>query len=644
VSLPQASRRSLALLAAALLAALVGLGSYATGIWNGLEARTVDARFALRSAHSPSDLLVVGIDDRSIEDLKHAWPFPRSLHAAAIERLHADGARAIVYDVQFTERTTPRQDGALFDALRHVGQVVLATSEVNAAGQNDVLGGPANVTLARARVGAANLPADAGPVIRRYSATALGMPSLAVAGAEAALGHPLRVGGFSARGAWIDYRGPPGTIATVHFSDLVNGKVDPRLVAGRVVVVGATSPTLGDVHATSTTTGSPMSGPEVQASAIWTALHGNPLRSAPAWLAWMSIVLGALVAPLACRLGLRPLITVGGAIALAAGYLVAAQLLFVGGSVVTVVYPLVALAVGTVATVIAGYLAEAHERLRVARYAGVLEGRVRRGRRELRAAQLEVVERLTQAAESRDEQTGGHIQRIGVMCQRVALELGMSRSDAQLLRHASAMHDVGKIGIPDHVLLKPGPLDPAEWEIMKSHTTRGAAILAGSSAPLLQMAETIARTHHERWDGSGYPAALQGEDIPLVGRICAVCDVYDALIAVRPYKPAWPHEQAIAELRAQRGRHFDPRVLDAFLEVLGDVAASPASEAEQALARARSRRLTDAVSVSMSRARGADGAGSRERAAPRPAARGAAGGGRPGRVPDLPRTGAGSGS
>jgi HD-GYP domain-containing protein (c-di-GMP phosphodiesterase class II) len=641
VSLP-GSHRSLALLAAALLAALVGLGSYATGLWNGLEARTVDARFALRPAHAPSDLLVVGIDDRSIEDLGHAWPFPRSWHAAAIDRLHADGARAIVYDVQFTEQTTKRQDGALFDALRHVGHVVLATSEVNAAGQNEVLGGPANVKLARASVGAANLPADPGPVIRRYSATALGMPSLAVAGAEAGLGHPLTAGGFATRGAWIDYRGAPGTIATVHFSDLINGKVDPRLVAGRVVVVGATSPTLGDVHATSTTTGSPMSGPEVQANAIWTALHGNPLRSAPAWLAWVSIVLGALVAPLACRLGLRPLITVAGAIALAAGYLVAAQLLFDSGTVVIVLFPLVALSVGTVATVIAGYLAEAHERLRVARYAGVLEGRVRRGRRELRAAQLEIVERLTQAAESRDEQTGNHIQRIGALCQRVAVELGMSRSDAVLLRHASAMHDVGKIGIPDHILLKPGPLDPDEWEVMKSHTTRGASILAGSSSPLLQMAETIARTHHERWDGSGYPEGLRGEDIPLVGRICAVCDVYDALMAVRPYKPAWSHERAIAELRSERGRHFDPQVLDAFLETLGDVAPSPDIEAQQqALARARTRRLNDALNESMSRSRGADGAGSRERPAPRPAARGAAGG-RPGRVPDLPRTGAGS--
>jgi putative two-component system response regulator len=130
------------------------------------------------------------------------------------------------------------------------------------------------------------------------------------------------------------------------------------------------------------------------------------------------------------------------------------------------------------------------------------------------------------------------------------------------------MHDVGKIAIPDHILRKPGPLDDAEWEVMKRHTTIGADLLAGSRSPVVQMGEVIARTHHERWDGDGYPAGLAGEDIPLVGRICAVCDVFDALLSPRVYKPAWPLEDVLAELERQRGSQFDPELVDVFLELV----------------------------------------------------------------------------
>ena len=567
-----ATRRTFALALVAGLALAAGLSAYATGLWRGLEARTVDARFSLRPAHPPRDLLVVAIDDRSIDDLVQHWPFPRSRHATAIDRLRADGARAIVYDIQFTERTTPREDFALYRAVARAGGVVLATSEVDGSGHTNVLGGDANLARAHARAAAASLPPDPGPVIRRYSASALGLPSLAVAGAEATTGRPVPGSAFARGNAWIDFRGPPGTIPTVHFSDLVLGRVDPRLVKGRTVVVGASSPTLGDVHATSTTSGTPMSGPEVQANAIWTALHGNPLRAAPGWLAVLAIALGAVAMPLACRLGLRPLGAAFSAAGLAAGYLAAAQAAFLGGTIVIVIYPLAALALGTAGAIVAGWAFEARERRRVALYAWRLERRLRRGRRELREAQLEIVQRLTQAAESRDEQTGGHLRRIGELCERVGLALGMSGADAERLRHASAMHDVGKIGIPDRILLKGGPLDHEEWEMMKGHTTHGAAILAGSSSPLVQMAETIALTHHERWDGTGYPAGLKGEEIPLVGRICAVCDVFDALVSERPYKPEWTLEQALAQLRSERGTHFDPRVLDAFLALAGELA------------------------------------------------------------------------
>jgi putative two-component system response regulator len=133
------------------------------------------------------------------------------------------------------------------------------------------------------------------------------------------------------------------------------------------------------------------------------------------------------------------------------------------------------------------------------------------------------------------------------------------------------MHDVGKIGIPDRVLLKPEKLDAEEWALMQSHTTIGGAILAGSSSPLLQMAEAISLTHHERWDGSGYPAGLRGEAIPLAARICTVCDVFDALISNRRYKDRWLVEEAVDELEAQRGRHFDPALVDAFLALVPEL-------------------------------------------------------------------------
>jgi putative two-component system response regulator len=189
-----------------------------------------------------------------------------------------------------------------------------------------------------------------------------------------------------------------------------------------------------------------------------------------------------------------------------------------------------------------------------------LEEEVRIRTSELHATELEVIQRLGQAVESRDEETGDHIGRMSELCHRLALAAGMDPEEAEVLRHASAMHDVGKIAIPDAILRKPGPLTDAEWVVMKSHTTIGADLLAGSRSPLVQMGEVIARTHHERWDGSGYPAGLAGDDIPFVGRICAVADVFDALISPRPYKHAWTVDEALDEIAAQSGRHFDPRL------------------------------------------------------------------------------------
>lgn len=161
---------------------------------------------------------------------------------------------------------------------------------------------------------------------------------------------------------------------------------------------------------------------------------------------------------------------------------------------------------------------------------------------------------------------------------------GMDESETELLLNASPMHDIGKIGIPDRILLKPGKLDADEWAVMQTHARIGAELLAGHPAPLLRMARDIALTHHERWDGSGYPEGRQGEAIPLVGRIVAVADVFDALTSARPYKPAWPLDRALAYFAEQRGRHFDPRLVDLFLGNLDAFLAIRERHAEPELA------------------------------------------------------------
>jgi CHASE2 domain-containing sensor protein len=542
--------KTLAVAVAAFVAMTGGLAAYLADAWPRLENDTIDMRFSARGASKTPGMVIVAIDDKTFSELRRQWPFPRRLHAAVIDRLAADGARAIAYDVQFTEPTDKRDDLALYESIsRSKSPVVLATTEVNASGQTDVLGGEAALKQAHTVAAAANLPAEAGGVIRRYPYSLLGLKGFAVATTEAA-GATVTRSRFSDDRALIDFRGPPGTIRTVSYADVLGGHVKPQVFRGKIIVVGATSATLQDVHQTSTTSASPMAGPEIQANAIWTALHDNPLQRAPGWLALVAILLGALLAPLA-SLRFRLLTSLSLAGVVAAGYLLIAQAAFDTGTVLVLTYPLAAWALAAVGTVAANYVGAFIERNVFAR--------------QLRESQLELIQRLAQAVDTRDTETGEHIQRIGRLSQQLALQIGWSEEDAEVLRHASAMHDIGKIGIPDHILLKPGKLDEEEWEVIKAHTTTGAEILADSSNPLVQMARNIAMSHHERWDGSGYPAGLKGEEIPIAARICAVVDVYDALLAKRSYKESWTAGQALAEIQQGSGTHFDPTLVAAFL-------------------------------------------------------------------------------
>ncbi len=183
----------------------------------------------------------------------------------------------------------------------------------------------------------------------------------------------------------------------------------------------------------------------------------------------------------------------------------------------------------------------------------------------IKLSSLDTIHRLAQAAEFRDEDTGGHIKRIGEYSFTIAYRTGLGYGEARDLLYAAPMHDVGKIGIPDRILLKPGKLESDEWEIMKKHTTIGAGILAGSDSEFLRLAEVIALTHHEKWNGSGYPSGLQGLEIPLAGRIVAIADVFDALTSKRSYKECCSAEEAFKLIKDGSGTHFDPDLVNAFL-------------------------------------------------------------------------------
>ncbi|MEO5333175.1 MAG: response regulator [Magnetococcus sp. YQC-5] len=207
--------------------------------------------------------------------------------------------------------------------------------------------------------------------------------------------------------------------------------------------------------------------------------------------------------------------------------------------------------------------------LRAARTAQALADR----ELELLRTRMEIIRRLGQAAEYRDNETGMHIQRMSHYAALIGRGVGFAAHEEELLLHAAPMHDVGKIGIPDSILLKPGKLTDAEFSIMKTHTSLGGELLDKEPSLLLQTAHMIALTHHERWDGKGYPHGLAREAIPLMGRICSLADVFDALTSRRPYKDPWSVEQALAEIRRNAGSAFDPRVVEMFFSILPEILA-----------------------------------------------------------------------
>ncbi len=199
--------------------------------------------------------------------------------------------------------------------------------------------------------------------------------------------------------------------------------------------------------------------------------------------------------------------------------------------------------------------------------------KVREQTRDINDTRLKIIQRLGRAAEFKDDNTGLHVIRMSHYARVLGIAAGMSETMADMMLDAAPMHDIGKIGIPDSILQKPGPLDDSEWAVMQGHTQMGEEIIGEDDSELLQMAKIVAISHHEHWDGSGYPNGLAGEDIPMAGRIVAIADVFDALTSVRPYKKSWAVEDALAYLQEKSGKQFDPKLVPLFVENIDKVLA-----------------------------------------------------------------------
>lgn len=221
-----------------------------------------------------------------------------------------------------------------------------------------------------------------------------------------------------------------------------------------------------------------------------------------------------------------------------------------------------------VSTRVASYLEARSLYVKMQKKQHILQEQLSSRNRELESAQFELLERLAMVVEHRDDDTGQHVQRVAKMSRLLAEDLGLPEIEVELITRAAPLHDVGKIAIPDSILKKPGKMTPEEFSTMQSHTTVGARLLSGGRSMLMLLAEQIALAHHERWDGKGYPLSVKEWAIPMSARLMSMADVFDALTHARPYKPAWPLEDVLAEFAKLKGKQFDPTVVDALMRVL----------------------------------------------------------------------------
>lgn len=357
--------RLLLVLCASAATLLVALGLYATGALRSQELGTVDARFSVRGKEKPpADLAVVAIDANAFRVVRRTWPFPRRYHAQVIDRLREAGARSIAYDIQFTEQTNDFDDNALIDAVARAPRVVLATTEITKAGDVNIFGGGNVLRDIGARAGVSLLPNDPAGYLRRVAYGVDGVPSFAVATAERSGGRDIAPSALGGDTAWIDFAGPPGTIPTYSFGDVLEGRFPKLAFEGKTVVIGPSAPTLQDNHPTPFASEDLMPGAEIQANAIATALEGFPLQQVPGWV---DVALVALLALMGPPIVLRFGVWRGGLLCLlaAALYTVGVQIAFDRGWIVAFVYPLAGLVLGTVSGLLLLLVVDVVERERM---------------------------------------------------------------------------------------------------------------------------------------------------------------------------------------------------------------------------------------------------------------------------------------
>jgi adenylate cyclase len=352
------------LIAIGIISAALAAGAYAVGALHRLELTALDARFSVRGARTPPrDMVLVSIDQKTQSELHARFPFPRRYHARAIDAIHRDGPRAIAYDVTFTQPTDVSDDNALIRAVARARPVVLAATEVDNHGRTNVLGGGSLLDEIGARPGSVSFPLDPGTVFRRVPYAIDRLKHFAVVTVEAAEHHSIAPGGLGGRSAWVDYLGPPGTVPTVSFVDVVRHRVPRGFFHGKIVVVGTSIPSLQDFHPTSTTGDTLMSGSEILANAIDTLRRGAPLRDVPGAVNLVAILLLSLLAPL---LGLRvgPLRAIWLALTAGVLWLVFVQIAFDHGRIVAVTYPIAGLLFASIGGLGVHYIGASVERER----------------------------------------------------------------------------------------------------------------------------------------------------------------------------------------------------------------------------------------------------------------------------------------
>ncbi|HME02802.1 MAG TPA: adenylate/guanylate cyclase domain-containing protein [Solirubrobacteraceae bacterium] len=355
----------------AILAGGLGVLAYATNLLRRTELQTIDARFSTRgSTPASSAIVLVEIDQATLQQmtrrgLHSEFPFPRRYDAQVMDNLRRAGARVIAIDLQFTQPTDEADDNALIEAVgRAHGKVILGATEIGPGGSTGVFGGGSILEQLGARAASVRQPIDPDGVARRMRYEDKGLKTFAVVSEEVATGRSVPASLFAGGSVPIDFAGPPGAFHAIPYYKVLAGEMAPGAVNGKIVIVGASAPILQDVHATATTNGAEMPGPEIWANAISTLARGVPLKDAPGWLDVLLIVLLGVLAPLG-SLRLQPLRALLAALAAAVLYLVATQIAFNSGLILSVVYPLLALTIATLGTLAVLYLTEAIERERV---------------------------------------------------------------------------------------------------------------------------------------------------------------------------------------------------------------------------------------------------------------------------------------